>query len=133
MKLNYDYVREILLTLESELKMSATEKNNLVLINRQSVSLSELCKYLPNIPPEDIAYTSLKLSEAGYIEIKPTFASGGLIYHIDYLSISFEGHQYLDSVRNPKIWEKIKAGTVQLTFEIIRTAALSYAQSKFNF
>jgi hypothetical protein len=46
------------------------------------------------------------LEQAGFIEIEERLASG--IYYIK--GLSWGGHDLLDSIRDPKIWERTKRG-----------------------
>ena len=46
-----------------------------------------------------------------------------------YTGITFEGHQYLDSIRSDKVWNKIKKKLstegVSLTLQIVKNVATS--------
>lgn len=123
MKLNYDCVRELLLTLESNLIMD----NSLSYVN---ISLNKICELMPEFSKEEIAYASLKLDEAEYIIIKPLNADNKII-DIRYSGITYEGHQYLDSIRDAKLWNVIKSNSKALTFGIIKKLAEKYVLSKF--
>lgn len=135
MRIDYDYVREILLTLEKNINWSFDDYGKAKFISENPLRLKDqLCNLLPNITIEELAYTSIRLSEAGYINIKVHYAiSEETISDIEYFGITYNGHQYLDSVRNSKVWKAIKSNTVQLTFDIIKAAALAYAKSQFKF
>lgn len=54
-----------------------------------------------------IVYHCELLSEAGFIHWKPTYASNSL--YIAFVNgITYDGHQFLDSVRSPKVWRETK-------------------------
>ncbi len=111
MKLNYDCVRDLLLTLEDCIYF----KENLEYAH---LSFDDLCKLLPKYTKSDIAYATLRLKEADYINVN-IFRGENRFSGAIYSSITFSGHQYLDTVRNPKIWSKIKEKAGSLSFNII--------------
>lgn len=100
MRLNYDCVRDVLLTLESELQFNEN-------LEYPDINLNQLCNLMSDYNKQEIAYTSLKLIEADYICANPLSVDDS-IYDILYSSITFAGHQYLDSVRDTNVWKKIK-------------------------
>lgn len=99
MKLNYDCVRELLLTLEENLVMDDS-------LSYPSLNLKQVCEKMPDFSRADIAYASTKLLEAKYIEAKPIGADSKIIT-IVYSCITYEGHQYLDSIRDSKLWNTV--------------------------
>ena len=123
MKLDYSCARDILLFLEQNLKISVM--NGAFCFDQ--LEINEVCKSLSKYERETIVYTTVMLEEAGYIE---TAHSGhdGIIGCIKYKRITFEGHQYLDSIRKDSIWSGIlstvKEKGVSLTFDIIKSIAI---------
>ena len=61
MKLNYDCVRELLLTLEENLVMDDS-------LSFPSLTLKQVCEKMPDFSRADIAYASTKLLEAKYLD-----------------------------------------------------------------
>lgn len=104
MKLNHDCVRECLLYLEKNLEFASTIDPN---------QLVEYLKY----GEKDIFYSLQKLQETGYIE-------GGISYYYGsnqvytqsnpIRDISWEGHEYLNTIRDNKVWHKTKKVTASL-------------------
>jgi hypothetical protein len=91
MKRDLDLMREILLRVEAS--------DDLV-----------FPPYLPSSsrPQAEIAYQVIQLSEAGYIKASFTPMQGppgemGVIVRLTH-----SGHEYLDGVRDPKVWERTK-------------------------
>ena len=84
MKLNYDCVRSVLLTVET------------------------IFEQLPKYGDNEILYTIEKLKEAGYINAALHFAAGHFIDGA-VSSITYSGHEYLDNIREPEVWRKVKA------------------------
>ena len=102
MKFNLDCVRDLLLTLEDELQFGRD-------LEFPTLSFHRVClaPRMVGYPKSDIAYTTQKLKEAGYIEVHILAADSNFIDAL-YSAITFEGHQYLDNVRDKNVWEKIK-------------------------
>ena len=82
---------------------------------------------MPDFSRADIAYASTKLLEAEYIEAN-SIESDSKIIKIVYSSITYEGHQYLDSIRDSKLWKNAKA----LTFELVKKLAEIYVVNQFT-
>lgn len=124
MKLDYDCVRELLLTLESGLVMESN-------LAYPQISLKEVCDLMTDYNKEEIVYTTIKLIEADFISAYNMKADNGII-NIFYYDITFSGHQYLNSIRNSKVWETIKKKSASLTFGIIEKLAEIYAIKYFS-
>lgn len=122
MKLNYDCVRNLLLALEEYILYTDTENG----CATESVRLNKLAQNsnLQEYKIEEIVYTSEKLEEAGFIECDIADACGGII-DIVYYSVTFCGHQYLDTIRSQPIWDGVKSTIktkgLSFSFDIIKT------------
>lgn len=57
---------------------------------------------------DTIVYHCKLLSEAGFINWSPKFDGSGSLYIGFINGLTYEGHQFLDSVRSPKIWRETK-------------------------
>lgn len=108
MKRNWDLVRKILLKLEQKADDSELSSENIRGYDRITVS-----------------YHYKPLSQAGLIEVVDTSS----IDEDDYsaLSLTWQGHEFLDKVRNDSVWNKVKS-TVQsksldLSFDVIKQVA----------
>lgn len=97
MKLNIECVRDVMLTSEEETDLSneALNIDSLVTMPR-----------LKNYREDDIVYTIKKLKEANYIEAGVMIHSEGHFARIKHLT--YEGHLFLDNVRDDRIWKKAK-------------------------
>ncbi len=124
MKLNYDCVRELLLTLEENLVMDDS-------LSFPSLTLKQVCEKMPDFSRADIVYSSTKLLEAEYIEAN-SIESDSKIIKIVYSSITYEGHQYLDSIRDSKLWSTVKKNAKALTFELVKKLAEIYVVNQFT-
>lgn len=57
---------------------------------------------------EDVLYTVVKLSEAKYINAEYIRTMDGRPHIGSIYDLTFSGHEFLNSIRTPGIWEKIK-------------------------
>ena len=111
MKLNYDCVRSVLLTVE---KSKTIDEE----LNLNPLTVETIFEQLPKYEDNEILYTIEKLKEAGYINAALQFAAGHFIDGA-VSSITYSGHEYLDNIREPEVWRKVKAmlknaGTITL-------------------
>lgn len=92
MKLNYDLIRNLLLKAENQ-------KYN------SSLSQSELDKFIVEYEYtiEELIYHLKRLEEADYIDVTIRYASNG-VYIYKFNNITWEGHQFLDTIRSNKVW-----------------------------
>lgn len=91
MRLNNECIRDLLLYLEENLD----NENDIDLVN------FTFKKYTN----EDIIYTAQKLIEAHYINARSAYGSN-TIYYFPVSSITYNGHQFLDTIRPQTVWEK---------------------------
>lgn len=101
MKLNHDCIRYIMLYLENYLTVS-----NYFLLDPYS-----FCKnnYLETYSNSDVLYSCEKLIEAGYINGKIKNFTDITIPQIKITSITWEGHKFLDNIRDDKVWKNTKS------------------------
>lgn len=100
MKLNHNCVRDILIFCED----SPSFDENLEYVH---LYLSDFCQNLPQYSKEEIAYTLIILDEAGLILSNPLRYDGG-IADITYTRLTYQGHEFIDTIRSEKVWNKIK-------------------------
>ncbi|WP_186333635.1 DUF2513 domain-containing protein [Paenibacillus xylanexedens] len=96
MKLNKECIRNLLLAIESEpFGNSITKhdfKNN---------------DFLKDHSFEEVVYTIQKLIEAKYINAEILYA-GDEIHNFFISSLTWDGHQFLDNIRDDGVWKKSK-------------------------
>lgn len=56
-----------------------------------------------------IVYHCKLLSEAGFIDWTPKFDGSNSLYVAFVYGMTYEGHQFLDSIRSPKVWRETKS------------------------
>ena len=101
MKLNYDCVRSVLLTVE---KSKTIDEE----LNLNPLTVETIFEQLPKYEDNEILYTIEKLKEAGYINAALLFAAGHFLDGA-VSSTTYSGHEYLDNIREPDVWRKVKA------------------------
>ena len=94
MQLNHDCVRDVLLHIEENLEYG-------YYMNIADVELK-------NYSREELLYTSDKLLEAGYLIGDRMNFLGSALPGIRITSISWDGHQFLDNIRDDGIWKDTK-------------------------
>jgi len=97
MKLNHECVRDLLLTIEEEVPF-----NGLLRLDRL-----EQFSTLSNYSHEEILYCLSKLHEAKFIHAKEIRFLEGL-KDIYVQELTWDGHAFLDNIRDPKVWKKVK-------------------------
>lgn len=127
MKLDFDCVRDVLLIIEEEDKVS----NNMIYMD--GINFPQICEKLNDYEEKQIFYTIKKLVEAGYIISAWMDNNKNDMKYYYVIDITFKGHEYLNSVRNDKAWEFIKTNALALSLRIIPKLAESYALNHLNF
>lgn len=105
MKLNHDCVRDVLLFVEEEQRPGIfLHLNDFISIQDKDTSTK---KRLSMYDAETIKYTLMKLHEAGYLKDNLSIISGRLVEYSTG-ALTWEGHKFLDTIRDPKIWKTTK-------------------------
>lgn len=68
----------------------------------------KVVKDLNKYDQETIEYTLMKLSETKYIDGNPSFMSNNQLIGYTIKSLTWEGHKFVDTIRDPKIWSGTK-------------------------
>lgn len=101
MKLNHECVRDLLLYLEDNLLFTSYLcANNLEIVPYESA---------------DIIYAAARLSEAKYIETSQTTYSLDTIPTIHIHSLTWNGHKFLDNIRDENVWYNTKTVVAQFS------------------
>ncbi len=100
MKLNQDCIRDLLLYLEENLDYC------------DCLSISDI--ELPDYDIKTILYTAQKLKQAGYISADFSILDTDDLC-ADFLEITWDGHQFLDTIRDNNVWKKTKSVVSKLS------------------
>lgn len=125
MVLNKECVRDILLLCEKSLKLDDNGEMN-------SLSSQDLSVSLPKYKLAEIKYTVLKLEEAGLVNATIISPDGFLVMDFRLCDISYDGHEFIESIRNDNNWGKVKAlaskvGSYSIsTLQQIAVSVISY-------
>ncbi len=93
MKLNHDCVRDLLLYIEENLRYDDELEINKLQLKTYSL--------------EELLYTTEKLVQADYLTYYPIEVDDNYsILLVD--SITYKGHQFIDTVRDNQVWDKTK-------------------------
>lgn len=98
MKLNHDCIRDLLLYLEENLNLGS-------FLNISSEFNEDV---LSSYSANDLIYTAQKLLEANYINAEIMHFMGTNIPSVRIRSITYQGHQFLDNIRDDGVWKETK-------------------------
>ena len=109
MRLNHDYVRDILLFIESELTFDDNGKHQELMFGKLLVD-DNFKKHDEN----ELLYALELLIQEGYINCakQPYFVRGSLM-NATIIGLTWQGHQLLDNVRNNTVWNAVKNKAVK--------------------
>lgn len=121
MKLNHDCIRDLLIYLEDTLPIDGFLRVNQLTLGIYS--------------KDDLIYTAQKLEEAGYIKCKNSRYVGDDLPCVDIYSITYQGHQFLDNIRDEKVFAKTKSMLSMLksvSIEIVSETASKVITNMIN-
>lgn len=97
MRLNQDCVRSVMLFIEDKNEFgSFLDLDNFL-------SAKELREY----KPEEIKYVLAKLSETNYLHDRIEWVNNEIVEYSTG-ALTWEGHKFLDTIRDNKVWSKTK-------------------------
>ena len=104
MKLNSDCMRDVMLKIEQMQTITVDEENN---VTFDTLWIDDLYKALSRHDKRDIFYALHNLDQAGYVSTNLINGDDAALgYVVSY--ITYEGHNFLDKIRDPKAWKYIK-------------------------
>ncbi len=85
---------------------------------------------------EEAGHALVLMYDRGLVKAvrSPEFTSSAF-YTFHYISMTWEGHDFLDSVRDPVIWKKTKDGASaagSFTFDLVKALAKGLAKTKIQ-
>lgn len=104
----------------------------LVLIEEQDVNNKEL--KLPNDIDRNVAVYHLRLlQQAGFTENDIQYADNSPLWI--YSSLTWDGHEFLDAIRNDTVWNKVKKTVAEkggsIPFDVLKAVAVAYSKQLF--
>jgi Hypothetical protein (DUF2513) len=119
MKRDYDLVRKLLLYLEQKPTPEAVD-----------------CPKIEGYDDLTIKYHLLLLAQAKLIDFEPELTSTGRIIRVLAFNPSWEGHDFIDAVRNDAVWTKLKTQASEkgasLPFEVLKSLAIEAVKKLFG-
>lgn len=104
MKLDMDCMRDVMLKIELMQDISVDEESN---VSFEPLWIDALYEVLSQYAKKDIFYALHNLDQAGYVSTNIVSGDDSAMgYAINY--ITYEGHNFLDKIRDPKAWKYIK-------------------------
>jgi Hypothetical protein (DUF2513) len=122
MKRDMDLIRELLLKLEA-LPM---RMGGIVTITPDADEIA-----VPGYDTAQIDYHLGQIRRAGFIDEGGARPASG----IGFRCLTWEGHDFLDSVRDPKIWAKTKEGALVaggFTFDLLKDLAKGFLKKQIE-
>lgn len=123
MRLNHDYIRNILLFIEENLNYK--EYTDMPSYHK-TPSFAEVLsdEYFMDYNQEELLYAMELLIREKYIQCtkEPYFVNGSLM-SADIVGLTWNGHQFLDNVRNDTVWNAVKEKAKQYGQFSIKTLA----------
>ena len=98
MRLNHECVRQIMLLIESDISYN------------QPLGKEELLSHpkLQSFTKEEILYAVLRLDEDNFIKCDILQADNSQIYHLSLSGLTRSGHEFLNNIRDNKVWAFVK-------------------------
>ena len=107
MKLNPDCIRDVLLYLEENLKIEESHKFT-------EITLIQLKEALPKYTEDDIFYSVYNLHQIRFIDGRINDVNNMKMFFCEINNITWNGHQFLNTIRPTSIWEATKSGASKL-------------------
>ena len=105
MRLNNDCLRDILLYLESCDYYILNENND---VESNGVWFEKICKENAQYSKPEIYYSLSNLEQAGFINMSKSSFSNSLDCCVNF--ITFQGHEFLNQIKDDKNWSRIQHG-----------------------
>ncbi|PTF68116.1 DUF2513 domain-containing protein [Staphylococcus chromogenes] len=124
MKLDHECIRDILLTIEDmDYTLSGLPKEEF-----------EIQPRIQKYESKQVLYTLKRLDDAGFIEC--AFSKGEAFFHFYMVhTITYQGHQILDDIRDDKVWKLTKEKASKLasvSLPILQQIAASIVQKMYD-
>ncbi|WP_138090900.1 DUF2513 domain-containing protein [Halalkalibacterium halodurans] len=124
MKLNYDCVRDVLLTCE-----------DLGFDEKPSAKFFIEHEKLQCYTVEDILYSFKQLDSAGYIEIRE-FKALRVPFDFIFKEITWSGHEFLKNIKDDSVWskakEKVSSSVGTASISILSATATAVIKNKLG-
>lgn len=104
-----------------------------ILLEAESASADQAVARMEGWSDSDFAYNVDLMKQAGLVEAAVAKASGGIPVTARVYSLTWEGHDLLDSIRDETVWNRTKAALVDTAgtagLEIVKALAVSITRA----
>jgi hypothetical protein len=117
-------------------------KRDLDLVRELLLHFESLPTDSPGIPAMDghseldINYHLILLFEAGLIRAEPQTSQTGRIIRVLPFSLTWQGHEFLDTARDKTTWnaakKQVTSKTGSISFELLKALLIAYAKDKIG-
>ena len=125
MKLDIDCVRDVMLELEG--------------LPMGSFPVESFTKSVEKYGEKNVVYTFAKLKEANYINAYVQMVESGDYYCPAVYCLTFDGHEFLETIREPDIWKRLSGvvinggtGSIKVIMDIAIELAKQAAAKKLG-
>ena len=128
MKLDKDCVRDVLIQCEKLLVMNDAGEMNFL-------ALKDLKGVLPSYNESTIKYTIKQLEDAGFLNARITGSDQISVIKFRVYDITYEGHEFLDNIKNDNNWNKIKEAACKIgasSVDTLSKIAVSVIATQIN-
>ena len=118
MKRDMDLVRDLLLKIEAEAQL---DRSNVVSYGSDDFDR----------PLEEVNYHLVLMMDADLIEIEGRMLNGDVLLR----GLTWQGHEYLETIRDPEIWKKTKEGARKvgsMSLDVLRDIAKGLVKKKIK-
>ena len=112
MHLNPDCLRDTLIYLEENLTVDYISRTFKTI--KTSTLIEEIMLQYTSYTAEDIWYSIYNLQQIEYIEGRFSNAGNQKMIVSEIENITWEGHQFLNTIRSTSVWEATKSGASKL-------------------
>ncbi|RHW48867.1 DUF2513 domain-containing protein [Lactobacillus bombicola] len=124
MELNYDFVRDVLIEYAESKHVGGPTPTELIDFAKSK-----------NVDYDELAYTLARIYEGNLISKSPR-AIGDSYKIVTPGNLTWQGNEYLNSIRNQNIWtktkERLKESGIKVTFETIVSIASAIAKNQLG-
>jgi hypothetical protein len=104
-------------------------------VEEKSQGLGAVHLDLPGRVQKEISYHVMLLNQAGLLKATDVSNSETGLAWLP-ISLTYQGHEFLDAIRNDTVWKKVKETVKEkggsIPFEILKALALKFAGSVFG-
>lgn len=103
-------------------------------VEEKSQGMGTVTLEIPGHTDQEVSYHIMILHQAGLLEGVDFSSTGGLAWKAKRLT--WEGHEFLDAIKNDTVWNKVKKTVTEkggaIPFELLKVLAVQVAKAAFG-